>query len=82
MATKQPRLNVVLEPWIYTAIAGLSKRAGISMSLAARDLLREALTLYEDAYWAREAEAREKGFSKRKALRHSQVWSRSAEAAA
>ena len=82
MATKQPRLNVVLEPSIYATIEGLSRKAGISMSLAARDLLREALTLYEDTYWAREAEAREKGFSKKKGLRHSQVWNRSAEAAA
>lgn len=74
MATKQPRLNVVLDPAIYKIILRLSKKEGLSMSLLARDLLREALLIYEDAYWAKEAEAREKTFLRQKAKRHDQVW--------
>ena len=74
MATKYPRLNVVLEPSVYRCIKRLSHQEGLSMSLVARDLLREAISTYEDIYWVREAETREKSFSKRKALRHSQVW--------
>ena len=62
MPTKQPRLNVVLEPEAYKAIERLAKKEKISMSLIARDLLKEALVLYEDAFWAREAAAREKTF--------------------
>ncbi len=75
MSTKLPRLNVVLEPGIYIAIEKLSKKEGLSMSMVARDLLREALTIYEDAYWAKEAESREKSLLKSKILSHKQVWS-------
>ena len=74
MATRHPRLNVVLEPPLYNGIQRLSKQEGLSMSLVARDLLREALSMYEDIYWAKEAEEREKTFSIRKALRHDQAW--------
>ncbi len=74
MATKLPRLNVVLEPSVYYTINRLSKKEGISMSLVARDLLREALLIYEDSFWAKEAESREKTLKKNKALRHHDVW--------
>ena len=52
----------------------LSKKEGLSMSLIVRDLVREALTIYEDTYWAQEAEAREKTFSRAKAKSHKQIW--------
>jgi len=74
MATKLPRLNVVTERYIYQAIQRLAKKEGLSMSLVARDLLREALLLYEDAHWAKEAQARERTFVRDKALTHAQVW--------
>ena len=74
MPTKQPRLNVVLEPEAYKAIERLAKKEKISMSLIARDLLKEALVLYEDAFWAREAAAREKTFTKSRAISHKSVW--------
>ena len=75
MSTKYPRLNVVLEPSVYHAILKLAKRDGVSLSLKARDLIREALEFCEDVYWAKEAKIREKSFSRRKALKHKQVWS-------
>lgn len=74
MATKLPRLNVVSEPNIYKSILRLSRKEGLSMSLLARDLLREALLIYEDAYWAQAAEASERTFKRPKALRHADVW--------
>lgn len=74
MATKLPRLNVVMEPYVYRAIAKLSRKEGLSLSLVARDLIREALTIYEDTYWAKEAEKRENTFVKREALSHEDVW--------
>jgi predicted DNA-binding protein len=52
----------------------LAKRDGVSLSLKARDLIREALELYEDAYWAEEAHKRAQTFDRRKALTHEQVW--------
>ena len=75
MATKLPRLNVVIEPYVFQSIRRLSRREGLSMSLVARDLLREALLLYEDAFWAKEAEAREATFTRKEARTHRQVWS-------
>jgi hypothetical protein len=74
MSTKLPRLNVVLDPAVYRSIHRLSAKEGLSMSLVARDLLREALLIYEDSYWAHEAEKREKTFMKDKALSHKHVW--------
>ena len=74
MSTKLPRLNVVTEPYIYQAIQRLAKREGLSMSLIARDLLREALLICEDSYWAKEAQARERTFVREKALPHDKVW--------
>jgi len=74
MSTKLPRLNVVLEPHIYKTILSLAKKEGLSMSLLARDLLREALLIYEDTFWAREAESREATLEKQKTLPHDQVW--------
>ncbi len=74
VATKLPRLNVVLEPHLYQAIFRLSKKEGLSLSLVARDLIREALVIYEDAFWAKEAKAREATLTKQKTLSHKQVW--------
>lgn len=48
MATKNPRLQVVLERPIYQAVAALAKEDGVSMSLKARDLIREAIEHLED----------------------------------
>jgi len=74
MPTKQPRLNVVLEPDAFRAIEKLAKKEKMSMSLVARDLLREALSLYEDAFWVREAEEREKGLARSGPVSHKNVW--------
>lgn len=76
MATKMPRLNVVLEPPMYFAIVRMAKKEGISLSLKARDLIREALEFCEDAYWARQAETREKTFRYNKAISHKKAWVR------
>ncbi len=76
MPTKHPRLNVVLEPPAYRSVERLAKQAGVSLSLKARDLIREALELHEDAYWAEAAHARAKTFDRHTALTHEQVWGR------
>ncbi len=75
MSTKNPRLNVVLEPSLYRAIQNLAKKEDISLSLKARDLIRQALIYCEDAYWVEEAEKREKTFKKRSVLSHKKIWS-------
>jgi len=74
MSTKNPRLNVVLEPPLYQAIRSLAQKDGVSLSLKARDLIQEALEYCEDLYLVKEAQKREKTFSKKTALTHKQVW--------
>lgn len=74
VSTKYPRLNVVLEPSVYKAILNLAKKEGVSLSLKARDLIRQALEYCEDVYWAKEADKREKTFIRKKAITHKKVW--------
>lgn len=74
MATKMPRLNVVLEPPMYFAIVDMAKREGVSLSLKARDLIKEALELCEDSFWVKEAKKRDRTFSRKRALSHKKVW--------
>ena len=58
MATKNPRLQVLLEKSLYDAVASLAKTEGVSMSLKARDLIREALLHLEDLTLAQVVEER------------------------
>lgn len=74
MSTRYPRLNVVLEPSLYRAILKLARKEGVSLSLKARDLIREALEYCEDIHWTNQAKTREKTFNRKKALSHSQIW--------
>ena len=74
MPTKQPRLNIVLERPVFRLVERLAARDGVSLSLKARDLIREALELHEDAYLAERAHERAKTFVRSKALTHEQVW--------
>lgn len=74
MPAKNPRVNVVLEPPLYEALSRLARRDGTSLSLKARDLLRDALEMYEDLALDRLAEERERTFNRSRALSHRQVW--------
>jgi metal-responsive CopG/Arc/MetJ family transcriptional regulator len=74
MSTKNPRLNVVLEPALMKGIDNLARSQGVSLSTMARDLLKEALESYEDGQWQKIAQKREATFSKKKALSHDEVW--------
>ena len=74
MPTKSPRVNVVVEPPLYKAMADLAASGGVSMSTLARDLIREALELREDVALAALADKRLKTFNKKSALSHEDVW--------
>ncbi|OGW15557.1 MAG: antitoxin, RHH family protein [Nitrospinae bacterium RIFCSPLOWO2_12_FULL_45_22] len=74
MPAKNPRINLVLEKSLYDYIKYLAKKEGVSLSLKARDLLKDALEAREDMALAKIAGDREKTFDKSKALTHSQVW--------
>ena len=74
MPTRYPRLNVVLERPAFRSIQRLAAREGVSLSMKARDLIHNALELYEDAYLAERAHQRASTFVRRRALTHEQVW--------
>ena len=74
MPTKNPRINVVLDPEIYNILNKLAQNQGISLSLFSRDLIKEALEVREDLYWQEEAQKRDKTFSKKKSISHKDIW--------
>jgi predicted DNA-binding protein len=74
MPTKNPRVNIVVEPPLYRALHDLATSEGVSMSTIARDLIREAITLREDVALAAFADTRMKTFDKKVALSHEDVW--------
>ncbi len=74
MATKNPRLNVVLEPVLMKDVDHLAKAQGVSLSTMARDLIKEALGTYEDGQWQKIAQKRESNFSHKRSLSHDEVW--------
>ena len=74
MATKNPRLNVVLEPVLMKGVDHLAKAQGVSLSTMARDLIKEALETYEDSQWQKIVQKRESTFSGKKSLSHDEVW--------
>jgi hypothetical protein len=74
MPTKNPRINIVMEKPLYDSIQYLAERDGVSLSWKARSLIKEALEIEEDIALSAFAEGREKGFLRKKALRHSEVW--------
>ncbi|MBF0511259.1 MAG: CopG family transcriptional regulator [Candidatus Omnitrophica bacterium] len=74
MSTKNPRLNVVLEPPLMKGVDHLARAQGVSLSTMARDLIKEALDTYEDGQWEKLAQKREANFSHKKALTHDEVW--------
>jgi histone H3/H4 len=74
MPAKNPRINVVLEKPVYDAIRKIAKKEGISISLKARDLLREALEIYEDNILESIASEREATFNRRNTLTGEDVW--------
>jgi predicted DNA-binding protein len=74
MPTKNPRVNIVVEPPLYSVMHDLATIEGVSMSSIARDLIREAIDLREDVALAALADKRMKTFDRKVALSHKDVW--------
>lgn len=75
MPTKNPRVNVVVEPPLYSIMHDLAEKMGVSMSTLARDLIREALEIREDVALGDFAETRMETFNRDSALSHEETWS-------
>ena len=74
MATKKPRLLVTLEPALYAKVKSLSKANGTTLSMAARELIREGTEEIEDLGLTVLADRREKSVKVRRWLSHKEVW--------
>jgi predicted DNA-binding ribbon-helix-helix protein len=74
MPTTKPRINIILEEPLYRIVEEMAVRDGVSLSLKARDLIREALDIREDVALSSFARSREKTYRKSKALKHEEVW--------
>ena len=74
MPAKNPRINVVLDKSLFQSVERMAKREGVSLSMKARDLLKEALEIHEDVMLAEFAETRETSFKRSGALEHEDVW--------
>jgi len=74
MPTKNPRVNIVVEPPLYKVMHDLATSEGVSLSTIARDLIREAIELREDVALAAFADERIKTFDRKKVLSHDETW--------
>ena len=74
MPTKNPRINISVDKPLYSIMQGLANEKGISMSMLARDLIKESLEMQEDAALSAFAEKRESSFDPASALTHEEVW--------
>ena len=74
MPAKNPRVNIVVEPLLFSVMHDLASEQGVSMSTLARDLIREAIDLREDVALAAFADTRMKTFDRKTALSHEDVW--------
>ena len=74
MATKKPRLLVTLEPELYARVKSLSKTNGTTLSMAARELIREGTDKLEDFGLTVMADRRAASAKGRRWLRHDEVW--------
>ncbi len=74
MPTKNPRLNIVLEPDLFSIIKKIADKEKVSMSLKARELIKNALEIYEDISLASSADRRSASFNRKKAKSHEDIW--------
>ncbi len=75
MPAKNPRINVVLNDYLYQDVRLLAKRDNVSLSAKVKDLLKEALETQEDIYLVMLAEKREASWDNSAALSHEDIWS-------
>lgn len=74
MTTKLPRINVVIEPSLLSAINKIAAKKKKTISAVAKELMILALEKNEDVYFsnkANEAEIKNKG---KKTISHEDAW--------
>jgi len=74
MPSKNPRINVVLDTFLYRHVQLLAEKDNVSLSTKVRDLLKEALEIQEDMGLSVIAEEREKTWDDSNAITHDDIW--------
>jgi len=74
MPSKNPRINVVLDSFLYRHVQLLAEKDNVSLSTKVRDLLKEALEIQEDMGLSAFAEEREKTWNDSNAITHDDIW--------
>lgn len=74
MPAKNPRVNIVIDRQTYGAMLAIASAQDVPLSMVARDLIRDALELREDAALCEFAEKRESTFDSAAGLTHEEVW--------
>jgi len=72
MPTKNPRLNVVLDPELLEMVERISKKEDKSMSVVAKELIEDALEKHEDLLLSEIAMKRES--RSKKTVSHEKAW--------
>jgi predicted DNA-binding protein len=72
MPTKNPRLNVVLDPELYELVEKISRQEDKSMSVVAKELIEDALEKHEDLLLSEIAMKREA--KSKKTVPHDKAW--------
>lgn len=74
MPSQNPRINVVLDNFLYQNVRLLAEKDNVSLSAKVRDLLKGALEVQEDIALSAFAEKRENSWNVSKSLTHDDVW--------
>lgn len=74
MPAKNPRVNIVIDRQAYSTMVAMASIQDVPLSMVARDLIKDALELREDAALCEFAENRESSFEAATALTHDEVW--------
>lgn len=74
MPSTLPRISTIVEPPIFNAVEKLAKREGVSISQKTRDLLLEALELFEDEYFEALIKLRTK--NRASSIAHKDFWAK------
>ena len=72
MPTKNPRLNIVLDPELLEMVEKISKAEDKSMSVVAKELIEDALEKHEDLLLSDIAMKRES--RSKKTIPHAKAW--------
>ena len=74
MPSTNPRIDIVCDKNLYSAIAEIAARDGASLSSVAHDLLLESLELREDIALTKIADKRAEGFDRASALSFDEIF--------